>query len=420
MKRHLTECLVNVKLFHIPDIPLDRLFLRKSILNDCLIEDKLAYAPIVLFKKAFFSTHARFDYTQNEKSKILFYLSDSTRKSSEENFNKAVSTVPISDTLIERRCKGRFRLQGFYILFILVPIWVFQLQRKGLRVIEIYQVLKELTDVFYVQQFLLTINCKKYNLLVTYYDSKLHECLLVLLFKKNGIKTATLQHGQFNAWREDTFVNCGLEFNSSSSDYHLCWNKFARDEGLKSGWKEENLPLVGIISNIDKTAARCIKPNNRTFGVVLSHPSWEHENIEMIKAANILAEHFDLKYVLKLHPNYKENYFQKYVRLDYYIGNVKKGIDMLAYANSVDFSIVGSSSVFVEMVYLYHDILRYSTKLPSDKFSNINTGCIFHSKEQIIECFEKLNEECKELVFDYLCETTNTFESYRNFFSKYI
>ena len=80
------------------------------------------------------------------------------------------------------------------------------------------------------------------------------------------------------------------------------------------------------MSNIGRGQEHCKKPNNGIFGVVISHPYWEHENYEMIKAANILAERYDLKYYLKLHPNYKEDYFRNTVN-EHYIGNTKKGID---------------------------------------------------------------------------------------------
>lgn len=414
IKKHLAKCLEAARLYNIPEIPLDKLFLRKSIQNDCVIKDKLARAPLSIIKRAFYSTFAGFEYKQEEGSKILFYLSDPVRKSNEVNFNKVVSTVPVADTLIERHNNGKFHFEGFYILFVLIPVWLLQLSGKGLSAIEKYQIIKELSEVYYAQKFLTRIPCSKYNLLVTYYDSVFHECMLTLLFRKAGIKTATLQHGQFNAWREDTFVNCGLEFFSSPSDYHLCWNKFARDEAMKCGWAIENLPIVGIMSNIGRADVRWSKPNNNTFGLVISHPSWEHENLEMIKAANMLAKHLGMKYVLKLHPNYKEDYFINLVDKDSYAGNVKRGIDTLSYTNTVEFTIVGSTSVFVEMVYFYHDILRYSTQLPSDKYRDINIGNIFNKADAIIDCYCQINMSYKDQLFRYLCETNDTYSKYRS------
>ena len=142
------------------------------------------------------------------------------------------------------------------------------------------------------------------------------------------------------------------------------------------------------------------------------------KNRIMIKAANILAERYDLKYYLKLHPNYKEDYFRNTVN-EHYIGNTKKGIDTLEYTNMVEFTIVGSTSFFVEMVYCYHDILRYSSQLPSDKYRDIYIGSTFNNAQDVVESYERLNVECKSRLFEYLCGSTNTRECYNIFFSKF-
>lgn len=420
MKNHLSEVLKDISFFKLPSIPYDVLFLRQSKKNDCFIEDKLYKSPVVILKRVFFPNKSSIEYNKKTSAKILFYLSDPNRKSNEVNFKKVVSTSSSSDTIIERRGPLYFSWAGFYLLFVLIPVWIFQMSRRGLYIIEKYQVLKGLIDVYRIQRYFKEIDIEKYNLLVCYYDSILHECMLTLIFKELGVHTATLQHGQFNAWRENTFVNCGLEFLASPSDYQLCWNKFARDEAIKCGWKESQLPVVGVMSNIGRKKERCVKPYNNIFGVVISHPSWEHENIEMIKAANILASKYNLRYYLKLHPNYKEDYFKDKVDADYYIGNVEKGIDTLEYCNMVDFTIVGSTSFYVEMVYCYHDILKYSSLLPSDKYRDIFEGNIFHNSDEIINSFQNLSSISKEKLFDYLCGTSNTYKQYKEFFEKFM
>ena len=85
----------------------------------------------------------------------------------------------------------------------------------------------------------------------------------------------------------------------------------------------------------------------------------------------------------------------------------------------VEFTIVGSTSFFVEMVYTYHDILRYSTQLPSDKYKDITNGSVFHDKENIIDCYKNLCEKEKASLFDYLCESEDTFSLYYNFFKQF-
>lgn len=416
---HLSNSLKGMFFFKMPDVPYDILFHRQSIKNDCYIEDKLYRVPFSLFKKAFFPVKRNVEYSNKSDSRILFYLSEPDRKSNIVNFKKVVSTVEHADVLIEHIVNTQFSVLGFYILFALTPIWFLQMMGKRMSLIEKCQVLKSLIDVYRIQLLFRRIDIKRYNLLVCYYDSIIHECMLTLMFKQAGVKTATLQHGQFNAWRENTFVNCGLEFYASPSDYQLCWNRFARDEAMKCGWKREQLPVVGVMSNIGRGKEKCVKPNNGIFGVVISHPSWEHENIEMIKAANILASKYNYRYYLKLHPNYKEDYFKDSVDAAYYIGNVEKGIDTLEYCNMVDFTIVGSTSFYVEMVYCYHDIIRYSSKLPSDKYKDIEDGCVFGNASEIVLSYQNLDKRDKSFLFDYLCHSCDTFNSYKVFFDKF-
>lgn len=419
MANHLSESLKGIAFVAMPRIPYDVLFHRQSLKNDCVIEDKIYRVPCALMKRAFFPTIKKVDFSDVPGSTILFYNSDVTRKSSEVNFKKVVSTTPKGSYLIERYGKGRFSFWGFYLFFFLSPIWFLQMGGKGLTLIEKCQVLKELVESFRIYKIFKRLDLTKYKLLVCYYDSIIHECMLTLICKRLGIKTATLQHGQFNAWRENTFVNCGLEFYASPSDYQLCWNKFARVEAMKCGWKESQLPVVGVMSNIGRKMERCVKPNNNIFGVVISHPSWEHENVEMIKAANILASRYNLRYYLKLHPNYKEDYFKDRVDAAYYIGNVEKGIDTLKYCNMVDFTIVGSTSFYVEMVYCYHDIIRYSSKLPSDKYRDIEDVCVFGNASEIVLSYQNLNKRNKDNLFEYLCHSNDTFSSYKEFFDKF-
>lgn len=419
MANHLSKALKGVSFYKMPKIPYDILFHRQSLKNDCYYDDKLIRAPFSLIQKAFVSYFDHMDFHKEPDAKILFYISDPLRTSNENDFKKAVGTVIKAESMIERHNKGRFSFLGFFLFFILMPIWYFQMSGHGLYLIEKYQVLKSLLEVYRVNLIFKKIDVKKYNLLVCFYDSIVHECLLALIFKASKVKTASLQHGIFNAWRENTFVNCGLELLSSPCDYQLCWNRFVRDEALKCGWKYENLPIVGILSNIGRGKEVCVKPNNGIFGVVISHPSWEHENIEMIKAANILASKYNYRYYLKLHPNYKEDYFKDSVDAAYYIGNVKKGIDTLEYCNMVDFTIVGSTSFYVEMVYCYHDIIRYSSKLPSDKYKDIEDGCVFGNASEIVLSYQNLDKRDKSFLFEYLCHSCDTFNSYKEFFDKF-
>ena len=162
-------------------------------------------------------------------------------------------------------------------------------------------IVRNLLQLYRLEETQKRLELDSYKLLVTYYDSWVPEAYMVQKFKLKGIKTATLQHGQFTAKCGNSFIDSGVEFRTSGSDYFLCWNKFTRDEAIKSGLKPEKLIIAGIWTYINKEREVCHKNRRGVFGVVISHPSYAKENEILIKAANKLSEKYNLKYYLKLH-----------------------------------------------------------------------------------------------------------------------
>lgn len=419
MDLHLSDCLKEHSFLCMPKIPYDQLFIRQSMINNCIIEDKPIRAPFALFKKAFLPEVKSIEFEERSNSKILFYISETKRPNSVVNFKKVISTIDERDVIMEEYAPFRFSFNGFILFFILQPIWFLSMLGKGLSTVEKIQVLKELTVAYHSARFFRKIDINKYNLLVTFNDSLVRECLLTLLFKQYKINTASLQHGQFNAWREDTIANCGLEFSSSLSEYQLCWNRYAQEEAIKAGLKKEYLPIVGIMSNIGRSKERCSNPHNRVFGVVISHPYWDNENIVMIKAANLLAKKIGYKYLLKLHPSYALKSFDHIIDKNCIKGVASKVIDTLEFANSVEFSIVGSSSVFAELSYFFHDILRYSSGKASDKYGPVPYGSKFTDVDNVVDAYTHLKSDDKEQLFEYLCASAETDHLYHDFFNKF-
>lgn len=228
-----------------------------------------------------------------------------------------------------------------------------------------------------------------------------------------------MQHGQFISYRENTEINCGIELRTFKSDFLLCWNKYTKREAVISGIEESKLPILGIIGYASKEHwNRCIKPNNNIFGVVIGHPDYIDENIVLINAANSLSRAKGLKYYLKLHPNYKEDFFKDIVDQSYYLGNIKKGINMMDYANMVDFSIVGASSVLTELVFLGHEVIRYSNQSIRDKYRDIKAGLTFSEPEKIVDAYNIGNFEVDSL-FDDLCSIREVRAAYQRFFSTF-
>lgn len=395
----------------------------ESVLNRLLLEKhydkkKRKSSRTLLWRliRSCFTETGRYRLEQ-QHSQILFFISFIARKSVVDNFMKVRGLVN-SDLLIKEEGYSRFSLwQGLRMMPLLVSwnksVKVFSLDRS-----DRYGLLSEIVRLYRLHKELEKLP-SNYRLLVTFYDSFLPESYGIEYFRLLSTESAVLQHGQFTSWRADNFFDCGIEFKTFKSDHFLAWNKYTIDEAVKSGIPKEKLYLAGIWSYIGTKREVCRKNNNGVFGVVISHPSWENENTVLIKAANMISAKTGLKYYLKLHPNYAEDAYNSQVN-EYYIGNVKKGIPMIEYTNLVDFSLIGSSSVFTELVFVDHDVYRYSSGLPNDKYEPVKKGKYFTSVEDLEQKFDKLYKmPVSSELFDYLCSVSDVTESYKRFFEQF-
>lgn len=351
-------------------------------------------------------------------SHIVFFSSYTGRKSIVDNFMKVHNMVQ-SDLIIKTDKNVKIDIKNAFRILFLSFSWDHTLKQYNLNRADRYSMVFETLGIVRLHDALLKLKVSDYKLLVTFNDSFSLESYAVEYFRLFGIKTATLQHGQFISWRADTFFDCGIEFRTFKSDYFLCWNKYTYDEAVKFGIAAKKMIIAGIWSYIGIHRTRCRQNNGGVFGVVISHPSWENENLVLIRAANMISSKYGLKYYLKLHPNYAEDAYDNQVN-EYYLGNVKKGIPMLEYANSVDFSLIGSSSVFTELVFIDHDVYRYSSGLPNDKYEPVKKGKYFTSVEDLEQKFDKLYKmPVSSELFDYLCSVSDVTESYKRFFEQF-
>ena len=379
------------------------------------------------FISTFAHTHYIFEFKRQSNSKVLFFESYNGRNNF-VGYVKTLSDLILSDVIIETKANKTLDvIRGISYFLCYFPAWRKVLKRAKLGrnfenralyyLVNIHRFYLELTDTVFKQ----TIDLKKYNLFVTFYDSMPKDAFFVQLMRLYGVTTATLQHGAFTAKRNNQLVNSGVELRTLNSDYFLCWNQFTVDEATKEGFDAGKCVVTGIIGFAkDEKRVICKKVENNTFGVVIGHPTFEKENRILIESANVLANKTGKSYYLKLHPNYPEAYFDSLVDKKYYRGNIKKGIPMLDYANSIEFSIVGASTVFVELVYLNHRVLRYSSGEIVDKWRDINIGNHFAIPDDVVNAYDAMcNQQGEEELFDYLCTIENVRLSYQKFFQNF-
>lgn len=403
---------INIKGFH--SINWDIVFKRLQIEYECGLKNSF-FTLLSLPLKAFISRSPIVSFNKHDDAKILSYINQERISChlQNENVTKLVKMDVLSNY---GKTKLKIHSDGYELIFLFV-VWFVELRKRRIPYRIIGVLISYLMSLWRFQKFLNTnVEYRKYNLLLTFYDSPIDSAFITELFRSNKVRTATLQHGQFTAWRENDFVNSGVEFRSFSSDYMLCWNKFTVEEAVKTGIKKRRMKIVGILGYVNAQTAICTNPQNGIFGVVIGHPMFEQQNVALITAANMLAQTYNLKYYLKLHPNYTEDYYKGIVEPDLYLGNVEKGIGLLEYANSVEFSLVGSSSIFVELIYVHHDVIRFSDNDVKDKFRDIRIGKRFSNPEELVDIYKKnVDSEYFRKLFDYLCTVENVTETYKDF-----
>lgn len=398
----------------------------ESVLKRPLIESQCvdtSKSLIRYFISCLFRDKERsYQLKKGNSSKILFFQPYYSRKSYLDQVDNLVDQLRcdlIRGKKSERE-KRRFLSFTFIIKF-LVP-WYRTIASSKLypQLWVRLKILESITSLYDLNVYMNNIDLQKYNLMATFCDSIIEEAFVTELCKAKGIKTATLQHGQFTAFRENTLVNSGVEIKSLKSDYFLVWNQMTIDECKKENIREVDLVPCGILGYFGKKYQPSVNPHNNVFGVVINHQVFEKENLALIQCANSLASQIGYKYYLKLHPNYSPDYFDSYVNKDYYIGNIKKGIPILEYANMCEFSLASSSSVFCELVYVRHNILRLSTGEINDKFRDVPYGRTFSNCNDVITNYRKgFDKEEEQKLFEYLCETDKVTEKYMSFFQKF-
>lgn len=404
-----------------PNVRWNFVFGRLSLFLQCNEFGMRAKVGNVLnfFYSLFFPKVPCYSIEVKSEKGILFLCTCCDRKTNIDKLHIAGDLI-LNKTVILGKSHRTFNI--IYTINILrnMSCWFLSIRKRNISFIQKLIILNRLAYLYQVLAYINeNIQVRDYSLFVSFYDSLTEDSFWEEIFRLKNIKTASLQHGQFITYREDTLINCGIELRTFKSDFLLCWNNFTKREAMISGIEESKLPILGIIGYAEKVHwSQWTKPNNNIFGVVIGHPDYIDENIVLINAANHLSRAKGFKYYLKLHPNYKEDFFKDVVDSSYYIGNVVKGIDMIDYANMVDFSIVGSSTVFTELVFLEHEVIRYSNQSLKDKYRDIKAGLIFSKPEEIVDIYNRRNFDVNSL-FDDLCSIREVRGSYRNFLSAY-
>lgn len=217
------------------------------------------------------------------------------------------------------------------------------------------------------KQYMTNICWEKVKMVGTFCDAHCTDNLATQIAKKYGIKTFTLQHGQYRILRPE-YENADAEiYKNFISDLLLAWGEATINEFEKYGIDRKRLSAVGALRNFSFNKKMDTVVNNSVFGVILCADTYVPTNVGMIKIANEIAKTFNMKYFLRFHPRNNIDIYMKYVEDKLFAGS-SSNIGNEEYAEKVTFSIIHMTGVFVEMLSINSPVFVYNDQYLEDVF----------------------------------------------------
>ncbi len=360
-----------------------------------------------------------------EKKKVMFYFSHiySQRKD-------YVLTMRKVKALYGNRCD----FTGFYLKHkkitfgslkyaVYLPIWLWQIRKLscGLTT-RLFFVTYILEAKRWYDYLLKKVEPEKFGALITFFDARLYDNILVQYFKNHRVATATLQHGHFNATRHgaNQRQDLGIAFEGFVSNKFLAWGEYTKFEAMKNGLSSKQILCVGCPKYIGYQKCNTRK-DARIFGVVLDGGKalTYRSNVEMLQIANELARKKHMKYVIKPHPVSDMSVFEAYIDKRYLHRLLDKNTTVEEYAKTVDFSLAMGSAVYAELLYMDEIAFRYAPKAYRDRYELIQWGAVKNAEEllALIELYRMdpiYVRRMNRIAAKLLCEEGDIKAHYRN------
>ncbi len=363
-----------------------------------------------------------------EKKKVMFFFSHlySQRKDYLLTMNKVKS-------LYDNRCEftGKYLNRKAYqkVTFralknaVYIPIWLYQMRKLPCRLTRKLIYLTYLLEAKKWYDFLVkNIKPEKYGALITFFDARLYDNLLVQYFKNHKVATATLQHGHFTATRQGATKRqeIGIAFEGFVSDRFFAWGEYTRFEAMKSGLSSKQILCVGCPKYIGYQKCNTEKAWN-VFGIILDggNTLTYRSNIEMLQIANELAGKKNMKYVIKPHPVSELSVFEAYMDKRYLYKILDKNTTVEEYAKHVNLSLAMGSAVYAELLYMGETVFRYVSEAYTDRYELIQWGRVKNA-EELLALMELYHQNPSyvsrrnQIAAHILCEEGDIGENYRN------
>lgn len=315
----------------------------------------------------------------------------------------------------------KFSLKNVFKIIKPFPLWV-KFRRQNVKY-PFYASILVAQFLEFRKVFEKVLNTHSYKACVTFCDAHGVENMFTQMANAKGIKTATLQHGQYRILPKDNEVADVEAYENFISNYLLAWGEMTQEEFSSVGIDSGRIIPVGAIKGFSKNEKINEHRKQGVFGVVLCGNVYEKTNLNMISLANEIAHTYGMKYILRMHPKNDENYYVGKCDKECLEKAIKK-IENYEYAEMVDFSILHMTGVFVELLSINSPMFIFSDENMADLFK-IDNATFTSFKEFEIVYGEFLNHEDEFKSKQYALyrkfnRTGNLEEQYVTAYNKYL
>ncbi|MBR1676820.1 MAG: hypothetical protein IJ706_05895 [Clostridia bacterium] len=308
--------------------------------------------------------------------KCIVYTGGETKREDYFAQVKSISSCWENSTLLAYGFNGKriklFRLFDIWVVF----IWALELNKH----IHDYLTALDMANIIY-RNFKTAKNIYRYvrkngiEKLIVFCDAWGIDNIIVQRAKLDGIKTATLQHGN------GTDIMYSID-----SDFFIANSKLSYLNLVNCHMDPRRIFIAGPIKYLGKNYKYREYSPIRNIGIVFDGADNFENNVEMLDIVHCAIQG-DYKFFIRLHPNNKaEDYNAHFVEQDI-IDN-----DLEHFESNIDLCIVYNSSMYSDMIY---------RKIPTVRFKNNRIDLYPDVKDKGFSDFHELNELLTEIYNNY-------------------
>lgn len=340
---------------------------------------------------------------------FLYSNSYAGRKEHRNTFDKVAGLVPGKAIFCPVKKFSLFNLHNFF-----KPFLYHKILKKFFMANDAWYYAVELAKAYKDFNFIVhNMEKSKPKLLTVFCDVHMIDSLAVQYCNKNGIATATMQHGNLSR---------GPAYSLSKSKYFLGYGEYTKKIAEESGMNVRNFISCGMPNYIGKQlSSRMVRNNTDSIGVVFCDYTTIEDDTKMLNAAIDFAAKNKYKVFVKLHPacpagSYKDVGWNKVEK------TYGKEISIYDFMNLIDFAVIGASTAFIEYVVSLFPCLNFACR--NDKYAQIIWNKFKTSEElethvSMLKTSPDKFEENLKRTREYFTPTSGIEENYKHFFEKF-